>query len=199
MMIVILSLFFSGVFKKGKPHPDPDARIGYCAAKKRAFVGYRTTIINANHKMPIIDYCVTPANRHDSKALVPLLLSMEEQGSLPYVGKFYGDNAYHTNKNVQWLHYFGKPCEFHTKEETGKNPKKKRSAKRKSRIRSKVETVFGILSINYFFGKTRVRGLNNVTIETCLKYSSWNFFYLISYLMERFEDNISLRRLFYED
>lgn len=199
IMIGTHFLFFSGQFKKGKAHPDPDARIGYCAAKKRAFVGYRATIINANHKMPIIDYYITPANRHDSKALVPLLLSMEKHDTLPKVGDFYGDNAYDSEKNRIWLEYFEKPCKFHTKDETGKIPKDKRSAKRKSRIRSKVETLFGILSRNFSFGKTFVRGLNSIRTETSLIFSSWNHFYFISYLMERFEDCISLRRLFYED
>lgn len=58
--------FFSGRFKKGKPHPDPDAKIGYCTSKKRAFVGYRATIIIGSENMPILDYHLTPANRHDS-------------------------------------------------------------------------------------------------------------------------------------
>ena len=194
-----LCLFFLGHFKEGKPHPDPDAKIGYCAAKKRAFVGYRATIINGGENMPIIDYHLTPANRHDSGALVPLLLSMEEYDTLPRIGAFYGDNAYFTALNKEWLEYFDKQCKFHSKEETGKTPKNPRSAKKKSRVRSKVETTFGIMKKNYNFGQTQLRGINNVKIDTSLIFSSWNHFFLLSYFMERFEDCISLRRLFYEN
>ena len=192
-------LFFSGRFKKGKAHPDPDAKIGYCAAKKRAFVGYRATIINGGERMPIIDYYLTPANRHDAGAFVPLLLSMEKHDTLPRIGDFYGDNAYFTAKNRAWLEYFEKGCKLHSKEETGKNPKNRRSAKKKSRVRSKVETTFGIMAKNYNFGQTQLRGIDNVKIDTALKFSSWNHFFLLSYFMERFEDCISLRRLFYEN
>ena len=192
-------LFFSGRFKEGKPHPDPDAKIGYCAAKKRAFVGYRATIINGGERMPIIDYHLTPANRHDAGAFVPLLLSMEVHEMLPLVGAFYGDNAYFTTENRAWLEFHEKCCKIHSKEETGKAPKNRRSAKKKSRIRSKVESTFGIMEKNYNFGQTRLRGIDNVKIDTCLKFSSWNHFFLLSYFTERFEDRISLRRLFYEN
>lgn len=192
-------LFFSGRFKKGKPYPDPDAKIGYCAAKKLAFIGYRATIINAGENMPILDYYLTPANRHDAGAFVPLLLSMEAHGVLPRIGDFYGDNAYFTIENRQWLDFFEKRCKIHSKEETGKHPKNRRSAKKKSRVRSKVESTFGIMQKNHNFGQVLVRGTTNVKIDTCLKITSWNHFYLMSYVMSRFEDRISLRRLFYEN
>ncbi len=192
-------LFFSGRFKKGKPFPDPDAKIGYCAAKKRAFVGYRATIIIGSEKMPVIDYHLTPANRHDSGAFIPLLLSMEEHETLPRVGSFYGDNAYFTTKNREWLVFHEKACKFHSRDETGKAPKNRRSAKRKSRVRSKVESTFGIMEKNYNFGQTQLRGINNVKIDTCLIFSAWNHFFLLSFFMERFEDCISLRRIFYEN
>ena len=192
-------LFFSGRFRKGKPRPDPDAKIGYCAAKKRAFVGYRATIINGGEKMPILDYHLTPANQHDSGALLPLLLSMEEHELLHRIGDFYGDNAYFTIRIRRWLEFFEKRCKIHSKDETGKHPKNRRSAKKKSRIRSKVESTFGILHKNHDFGQTLVRGMNNVKIDTCLKVTSWNHFFLISYFMNRFEDCISLRKLFYEN
>ncbi|MHA1659084.1 MAG: transposase, partial [Promethearchaeota archaeon] len=80
-----------------------------------------------------------------------------------------------------------------------KTSKNRRNAKKKSRVRSKVESTFGILHKNHNFGQTLVRGMNNVKIDTCLKVTSWNHFFLISYLMNRFEDCISLRKLFYEN
>jgi len=156
--ITTLCLFFSVRFKKGKPYPDPDAKIGYCAAKKRAFIGYRATIINGGEKMPILDYHLTPANQHDAGALIPLLLSIEEYEVLPRIGAFYGDNAYFTIKNRRRLEFFEKRCEIHSKEETGKHPKNRRSAKKKSRVRSKVESTFGILHKNHNLGQTLVRG-----------------------------------------
>lgn len=192
-------LFFSGQFKKGKPFPDPDAKIGYCAAKKLAFVGYRATIIIGNERMPILDYHFTPANRHDSGALIPLLLSLETHGHLPHVRKFYGDNAYCTEENNRLLDYHEICNQLHTKDESGKRPKNKAHAKRKSRIRSKVESCFGIMEENYNFGATRVRGFERVKLETSLICSAWNHFFLLSYFMDQFEDCISLRRLFYED
>lgn len=192
-------LFFSGQFKKGKQFPDPDARIGYCAAKKLAFVGYRATIIVGNERMPILDYHFTPANQHDSRALIPLLLSMEAHDLLPHVRAFYGDNAYSTERNNRWLEYHKIHNQLHTKDESGKRPKKKAQAKRKSRIRSKVESCFGIMEENYNFGTTRVRGFERVEVEMSLICSAWNHFFLLSYLIDQFEDCISLRRLFYED
>jgi len=197
--ITIPCLFFSGRFKKGKPHPDPDAKIGYCASKKQAFVGYRATIINVSDKMPILDYHVTPANHHDSGAFIPLLLSMEAHDVLSRIGDFYGDHAYFTMEIRRWLGFFEKRCKIHSKEEAGKHPKNRRSAKKKSRVRSKVESTFGILHKNYNFGQTLVRGMNNVKIDTCLKVTSWNHFFLLSYFINRFEDCISLRKLFNEN
>jgi len=198
-MIKILYLFFSGRFKKGKPYPDPDAKIGYCSAKKQAFVGYRATILIGRERMPILDYHLTPANHHDSGTFFPLLLSMEQHHTLPDIGAFYGDNAYFTHENREWLEFYEKKCELHSNDESGKTPKNRCSAKRKSRIRSKVESVFGIMEENYHFGHTQLRGITNVKIEACLTFSAWNHFFLLSYFMDRFEDCISLRRLFYEN
>lgn len=161
-------------------------------------MGYRATIVIGNDRMPILDYYFTPANRHDSAALVPLLLSMEAHDVLPYVGAFYGDNAYCTKENNRWLEYYEISSKFHTKDETGKNPKHKSQARRKSRIRSKVESTFGIMEENYNFGATRVRGFDRVKLDTSLIFSAWNHFFLLSYFMDQFEDCISLRRLFYK-
>jgi hypothetical protein len=183
----------------GKPLPDSNAKIGYCAAKKRAFVGYRTTIISTNDNMAILDHYLTPANQHDSGALSPLLYSMEKHNVIDYIKDFYGDNAYNTEANRNWLDFYDINCEIHTKDESGKHRKNPRSAKRKSKIRSKVECVFGILHENYTFGRSAVRGQTAVFIETALIYSSWNYFILMSYFIDKFEDRISLKRLLYEN
>ena len=142
---------------------------------------------------------VTPANQADCNALIPLLLSMEEHNILHVINSFYGDNAYNTLENKKWLKYFGKECKFHTKLETGKLPKNRRSAKRKSRIRSKIESTFGILKLNYHFGRSRVVGMRNIYIENSIIMIAWNHFILISYLIDKFENHISIRKLFYEN
>ena len=118
-----------------KSTPDLYAKIGYCAAKKRAFVGYRTTIISTNDNMAILDHYLTPANQHDSGALSPLLYSMERHNVIDYIKDFYGDNAYNTEDNRDWLNFYGINCEIHTKDESGKHRKNPRSAKKKSKIR----------------------------------------------------------------
>jgi hypothetical protein len=162
-------------------------------------VGYRATIVTTRDKMAILDYHITPANRHDAGALVPLLLSMENHDMISRVRDFYGDNAYFTANNQKWLAFYEKPCKFHSNEETGKLPKKPRSAKKKSRVRSKIESTFGILHDNYHFGRLRVRHTINVKIDACLIFTAWNLFFLLSYVMDRFEDCISLRKLMYEN
>ncbi|MBA7540013.1 hypothetical protein ES705_32302 [subsurface metagenome] len=149
--------------------------------------------------MAIIDYRVTPVNQPDAGGLVPLLLSMEEHETLSRIGDFYGNNAFFTVENRRWLSFYGKKYKFHSKEEPGKNPKERRSVRKKSRIRSKIESMFGIMQKNHNFGRTLVRGTHNVKIDTCLIVSSWNHFFLITYFMDRFEDRISLRKLFYEN
>jgi len=173
--------------------------IGYCTAKKRAFVGYKATIVNAAESMLILEYRVTPANRHDASALVPVLLSMERHGTITKVGDFYGDNAFFTVNNMKWLSFYEKACKFHSKEETGKNPKKRRSAKKKSHIRSRIESTFGILHKNHHFGRARTRELPKVTMDACLIFTSWNLFFMVSYFMDKSQHRISLRKLFYEN
>lgn len=149
--------------------------------------------------MAILDHYFTPANHYDGNALYPLLSSMEKNHIIENIKDFYGDNAYYSEDNRNWLDFYGINCEIHTKDESGKNRKNPRSAKKKSKIRSKVECVFGILHENYTFGRSAVRGKNAVFIETALIYSSWNFFILMSSFVDRFEDRISLKRLLYEN
>ena len=162
-------------------------------------MGYKATIVNAAESMAIIDYLVTPANRHDASALVPVLLSMEKHGTIAKVGAFYGDNAFFTVNNEKWLSFYEKECKFHSKEETGKCPKKRRSAKKKSRVRSRVESTFGILHKNHHFGRARTRALPKVTVDACLIFTSWNHFFMVSYFVDKSKHRISLRKLFYEN
>ncbi|MHA1843788.1 MAG: transposase [Promethearchaeota archaeon] len=120
-------------------------------------MGYRAIIIG-NERILILDYHFTPANHYDSEALGPPRLSIETHGMLPHVGAFHWDIAYCTEKNNRWLKYYGIHNKFHTKEESGKHSKNKAQAKRKSRIRFRVEPNFGIMKENYNFGATQLRG-----------------------------------------
>ena len=192
-------IFFSGILKKGKKFADPDARIGYCASKKRAFVGYRCTLLIDADTMLIVDYYVTPANRHDSGAVVPMLLKLEKRGIISRIKSMYGDNAYYTKEIKKWLNFYGVKCRLHNKDESGLHRKSKRSGRSKSRVRTKVEGVFGIAKMNLNFEKLYVRGLSNVKIDITLKCIRWNIFYLYSYIEGRMEDRISIRRLLYEN
>ncbi|MHA1282320.1 MAG: hypothetical protein ACTSQP_07395 [Promethearchaeota archaeon] len=77
--------------------------------------------------------------------------------------------------------------------------RKKRSAKKKLRTRSKIETIFGISNHNMGFGSVRVRTLLNVIIDTSLIFIAWNLGILYSYYINRFEDRISLKQLLYKN
>ncbi|MHA1273026.1 MAG: hypothetical protein ACTSQS_06275 [Promethearchaeota archaeon] len=77
-----------------------------------------------NEHVSVLEYPVTPANRHNVRVLVLSLLSLEKNEMLPLVENFYGDNAYFTGENLRWLNFHEIRCCFHSKEETGKHPKK---------------------------------------------------------------------------
>jgi IS5 family transposase len=111
----------------------------------------------------------------------------------------YGDNAYDSEKNRRFSKEKNITPLFHTKEETGKTPKKKRSAKNKSKNRSRIEALFGISRENMGFGKVLVRGLWRVAIDVSLTFIVWNFGSLYAFFVNRFEDRISLRKLLYNN
>jgi len=196
---ILISIFFSGVFRERLPGPDSDARIGYCAAKKLAYVGYKNHLLCSVDDMSILNFLVTPANRHDSCLFIPLIRNMELSPIFPAIKDVYGDNAYDTERNRIHLEERGICALFHSKDETGKTPKKPQSAKRKSKKRSKIEAVFGISQENFGFGSVYVRGLSNVVIDTSIIFIGWNLGILYSYFVDRFEDRISLKKLLYKN
>jgi IS5 family transposase len=193
------SIFFSGVFKDGPLGADPDARIGYCAARKLAYVGYKNHLLCSAEDMTVLNFIVTPANIHDSKLFIPLLSRSQNSAWFSEINAVYGDNAYDSESNTSHLGEQGIEPRFHTKDETGKDPKKPKSAKRKSKKRSKIEVLFGISHENLGFGRVRVRGVVNVKIDTSLIFSGWNLGILYSYFIDRMEDHISLKKLLYKN
>lgn len=147
--------------------------------------------------MTALDFEVTPANVPDCKLFIPLLSRVLSSTISTLIEKAYADNAYDTKKNKEYCVNNNIEPLFHTKEETGKNPKKKRSAKKKSKIRSKIETIFGISHENMGFGSVRVRCTRRVSIEISLNFIGWNLGILYASYIDQFKDRISLKRLLY--
>jgi len=148
--------------------------------------------------MTVVDFTVTPANVHDSKMFIPLLSRIIPGKIGGRIQKMYGDNAYATKKNREKLRAHGIGDFFHRKSETGKHPKNKRAAKRKSKIRSIIEPLFGISQENLGFGAVRVRGLSNVEIDTSLVFIGWNLQAVYAFFIGHLEDRRSLKTLLYE-
>lgn len=178
---------------------DPDARIGYCAAKKLAYVGYKTHLLCSAGDMAVVNFMVTPANVHDSKLFIPLFSASQDSGRFSEIQAVYGDNAYDSASHRSFLEAQGIEPRFHTKDETGKNPKTQESAKRKSKKRSKIEVLFGISHENLGFGRVRIRRISNVRIDTAIIFSGWNVGILYAYFVDRIEDRISLKKLLYKN
>lgn len=149
--------------------------------------------------MTILDYKITPANVHDGKFLIPLVSNVLSSKLANILKKLFGDNAYDTKINRDFCHDNHLEPLFHGKEESGKHPKKKHSARKKSKKRSKIEPVFGISKLNLGFGSVRVRGIQRVSIDTDFIFIGWNLGILYSYYIDQFEDRISLKRLLYKN
>ena len=148
--------------------------------------------------MTVLNFIITPANIHDSKMFIPLFSSTCESATFLEIGAVYGDNAYDSEENKSYLKESRIEALFHTKEETGKNPKNSKSAKRKSKKRSKIEVLFGISRENLGFGSVKVRKLSNIKIDTAIIFIGWNLGILYSYFVDRIEDRISLKKLLYK-
>ena len=194
-----ISIFFSGIFRIIPPGPDPDARIGYCASKKQAYVGYKCHLLCTSEDMTALDFIVTPANMPDSKLFIPLFSRMYSTNIGTLIKKIYGDNAYDSKINRDFLEEREIVALFHTKEETGKNPVKSRSARKKSKKRSRIEVMFGIAHQNLGFGRVNVRRLPRVIIDTSFIFIAWNLGILYSYHVDQVEDRISLKALLYKN
>lgn len=184
--------------RKGKRRPDPDARIGWCPAKKRGFVGYRYAPLITCGLMVILGFIVLPGNVNDISVLSPLLLDVAAGGFLKLFRVLYGDNIFDTADNRALLVQLRKECRFHTKDETGKHPAKPRSARRKSKRRSRIESTFGIATENFAFGHLQVWTFPAVETDLALFSTAWNFFFLMAWLVGRPEDGHSLKQLMYE-
>jgi len=148
--------------------------------------------------MVILGYTVAGANTSDAKLLEPALRDVQVGGLLNQFNAIYGDNIFDSADNRALLETLNKTCCFHTAEETGKHPAQPRSARRKSRRRSRIEAEFGIASENFAFGRVAVWTKRRVETDLALFSAAWNFFFLMSWVVGHFEDRLSLKRLLYE-
>ena len=149
--------------------------------------------------MAILGYAVAPANKSDANFLAPALEDVEDGGLLGQFNRMYGDNIFDNTDNRALLAGKNKECLFHSKAETGKHPTQPRSARRKSRRRSRIEAEFGIATNNYAFGCLATWTLPRVEIDLALFSTAWNFFFLMAWVVGRFDDRLSLKQLLYKN
>ncbi len=142
---------------------------------------------------------VTPANTYDCQLFMPLFSAPQDLERFPEIRALYGDNAYDSESHRTFLEAQGIEPRFHTKDETGKTPKMRESAKRKSKKHSKIEVLFGIFQENLGFGAVKVRRMSNVRIDTVIIFSGRNVGILYAYFMDKIEDRISLKELLYKN
>ncbi len=96
----IRSIIFFGELRKGKPLPDNYARIGYCAAKKLAFLGFRLHLGMAVDEGIALGFETTPANFTYGKTFPKLWGDLDLAGFLEWIDQTYGDNADYTPENI---------------------------------------------------------------------------------------------------
>ena len=161
-------------------------------------MGYRYAPIITCGLMIIIGFIVLPANVCDANLLEFVLQDVAAGGFLGLFKALYGDNIFDTGDNRQLLAWLRKACRFHTKEETGKHPTKPRSARRKSKRRSRIEATFGIGKEDFAFGHVSVWTLPRVEIDLALFSTAYNFFFLMAWLVGRPEDGHCIKCLIYE-
>ena len=191
-----MSIFFSGRLATQDALPDPDARIGYNVAKDKAYIGYKCHAIVGNTSHAIYGIQITPANTGDAKHFIPLMEQALARELLNNITQVHGDCAYHVEINLDWLNTRPYDCKFHDKSESGLHRTNKRSGRKKSRIRSVIEALFGIAKNNLTFEKPLVRGTTAVQVDTNLIFTAWNLFMVFARLEYRWMDRISVKKLF---
>ena len=149
--------------------------------------------------MVILGYAVAPANMSDANFLAPALQDVEEGQLLQLIKKLYGDSIFNNTGNRALLEEKIIECLFHTKAETGKHPAQPRSARRKSKRRSRIEAKFGIATNNYAFGRLSTWTLPRVETDLALFSTAWNFFFLMAWVVGHFDDRLSLKQLLYKN
>jgi len=124
-----------------KAQKDQDAR--WAKKNNETHFGYKNHVLCDRKSKLVKDYVVTDAARHDSTALDELLENSSADGQ-----KLYGDSAYPSQEAQRKLAARGIKCRFHEKAYRGRPLKQKQldANRRKSRVRARVEHVFGFMT-----------------------------------------------------
>jgi hypothetical protein len=191
-----MSIFFSGRLATQDALPDQDARIGYNVAKDKAYIGYKCHAIIGNTSHAIYGIRITPANTGDAKHFIPLMEQALARELLNNIIHVHGDCAYHVEINLDWLNARQFDNKFHDKSESGLQRTNNRSARKKSKIRSVIEALFGIAKNNLTFEKPLVRGIFAVQVDTNLVFTAWNLFMVFARLEDKWMYRISVKKLF---
>jgi hypothetical protein len=165
-------------------------------AKDKAYIGYKCHALVGNTSHAIYGIRITPANTGDAKHFIPLMEQAASREILDKIFQVHGDCAYHVALNLDWLEFKQIECKFHDKDESGLHRKNKRSARKKSKIRSVIEALFGIAKNNLTFEKPLVRGMEAIRIDTSLVFTAWNLFMAFARLENRWIYRVSVKKLF---
>ena len=153
---------------------DPDARLGYCAAKKQNFLGYRVQLLIDDKKKNPLKIEVTPANTHDSVPLIPIVEKIIHEHPEAHIGNLNGDKAYLSEKNSTKLAEHEITNNIAPRKSSSRKILKKRQNQRKC-----IEEIIGIKARCLGLERTWVRGLPNVFKDTYLKVIAFYFMIIV--------------------
>jgi IS5 family transposase len=162
-----------------KRHKDIDAR--WTKKNKQTHFGYKNhVIVDAKSKF-IEGYVVTDASVHDSQALDDLLAQSERGQEL------FADSAYTGPKQESVIAKYEMKNRVHEKGKKGQllNEKQKKSNRKKSSIRARVEHVFGYMEQTMKGLKVRTIGLERAFTISGL--------YNLAYNLCRYEQVVRLK------
>ena len=158
---------------KKKAHKDVDAR--WTKKRNRSYFGYKNHVnVDRAHKF-IRDFRVTPANVHDSQRFEEMLDSKASDRGV------WADSAYVSEEHLAKLREMGlEPhlCEKGYREHP-LTDEQKQSNREKSRVRSRVEHVFGQISQTCRGRRTLFTiGLLRAEVKICFQNLAYNMFRL---------------------
>lgn len=160
-----------------KQQKDIDAR--WLKKDGQNYFGYKDHVVVDVDSKLIIDFEVTPANEHDSQ-LMPEFIDRNPEAEV-----MYGDSAYISAEISDKLAFNGIENKIHEKGRRNKPLTKTqfKSNRRKSKIRARVEHVFGMIAKGMGGLMFQVRSLKRVTAKITLMNLTYNIKRLI-YLID---------------
>ena len=142
---------------KKKKHKDIDARWTEKGGQKH--FGYKNHTKTDNKSKLINKYAVTDASVHDSQMLDELLTEQDKGQEL------YADSAYIGKRQQKTIDKYGLKSQVHEKGYRGKplTDEQKKNNRKKSKIRARVEHVFGFMEQSMNGLKIRSVGIERAT------------------------------------